>query len=61
VAPGFRGNTRRSARPPTPEGALAQRGENKAEVVSQAIERYQLLNERVSNDGASTEDNNPGT
>jgi hypothetical protein len=41
--------------------SLAQRGENKAEVVSQAIERYQLLNEQVSNDVASTEDNNPGT
>jgi pyruvate dehydrogenase E1 component len=41
--------------------SLARRGEIKAEVVSQAIERYQLLNEQVSGDAASNEGNNPGT
>ena len=39
--------------------ALARRGELKAEVVTQAIERYDLLNERVDGVG-SIEGNNPG-
>jgi pyruvate dehydrogenase E1 component len=39
--------------------SLARRGEVKAEVVAQAIDRYQLLNERVEG-AASVEGNNPG-
>jgi pyruvate dehydrogenase E1 component len=40
--------------------SLARRGEIKAEVVTQAIERYQLLNEQAASD-TSVEGNNPGT
>ena len=39
--------------------SLARRGEVKAEIVAQAIDRYQLLNERVEG-AASVEGNNPG-
>ncbi|MEO7631230.1 MAG: pyruvate dehydrogenase (acetyl-transferring), homodimeric type [Mycobacteriales bacterium] len=40
--------------------SLARRGEVKPEVVTQAIQRYQLLNEQVEG-AASVEGNNPGT